>query len=174
MNRRLILLGVAALGAAGLAIFGDRTPSGTATVEAAPRAARTAEPAAQPARRAAKHAAEILALQPRATLIGHDVPTHPPSLFGSDMFAKAPPAEDRSAAAEPPAGPPPLPFTYLGKKYENATWEVFLAIGDNTYFVREGSVIDQAYVVNSIRPPILTLTFLPMKQIQTMTIGGDE
>lgn len=169
MNRRLILLGVAALGAAGLAIFGDRTPSGTATVEAAPRAAKAPEPA-----RRAKHAAEILALQPRATLIGHDVPTHPPSLFGSDMFAKQPTVEDKSAAAEPPSGPPPLPFTYLGKKYENATWEVFLAIGDQTYFVREGSVIDQIYAVNSIRPPILTLTFLPLKQLQTMTIGGDE
>lgn len=173
MNTRLVLLGVAALGAAGLAVFGDRTPSGTATVEAAPRAAKAPEPAGQPARRG-KHAAEILALQPRATLIGHDVPTHPPSLFGSDMFAKPPAAEDKSAATEPPAGPPPLPFTYLGKKYENATWEVFLAIGDQTYFVREGSVIDQTYAVNSIRPPILTLTFLPMKQLQTMTIGGDE
>jgi len=178
VNRRGLLLGAALVGAAGLAVFGDRTPDQGATVEAVTHRDEPAEavepkaaPASTPARR--KRAAEILALQPRQSLIGHEIPTEPPALFGSRTLIQSAEADDKPAAA-PPAEAPPLPFTYLGKKYENATWEVFLAIGDHTYFVREGSVIDQAYAVNSIRPPVMTLTFIPMNKMQTLTIGGAE
>jgi hypothetical protein len=172
MNRRTLLMigGVAV--SAGLAIFGDRTPShGGATVEAAPRAG----PAAASARRSDhKHAAPaILALVPRQELIDHAPPSEPPALFGTRaLFEKqAAPAE---AAAPALSATPPLPFTYLGKKFENGKWEIFLAVGERTYFVREGSVIDGTYVVNAIKPPTMLLTFLPQKEMQTLTIGADQ
>jgi hypothetical protein len=169
----MLLLG-SVLASAALAIFGDRTPSGGSAVEVAPRPDPAAATAPPPNSGKRKRAVDILALQPRATLIGHDAPTEPPGLFGTNtMFAAAAPP---ASIDETPAAPvvPPLPFIYLGKKYENAKWEVYLAIGDQTYFVREGSVIDQAYVVNAIKPPTMTLTFLPLKQMQNLTIGGDE
>ena len=169
MNRRAWLLGLGLAGAAAVAIFGDRTPSGSPAVEVAPR--RSSAPPAQERR---KHSeAAILALVPRATLIGHDFPDRPPSLFGSRTLVETPAAATPSEVPRGEPEVPQLPFTYLGKKYQDGKWEVYLAIGDQTYFVREGSVVDQTYAVNTIRPPILTLTYLPKKQMQTMTIGDE-
>lgn len=170
MNKRALLLFGSLAVSAAVAIFGDRSPTGgNTTVEAVPRTA----PAA-PARVSSKHAAPtILALAPRRDLIGHEPPSEPPSLFGTRaLFEKqAEPAADTASSA--PATPP-LPFTYLGKKFENGKWEVFLAIGERTYFVRDGSVIDGTYVVNAIKPPTLIMTFLPQKEMQTLTIGAEQ
>jgi len=170
MNRRtLLLFGGLAL-SAGIAVFGDRAPDMPATVEAAPHAASA------PVQRTSdrKHAAPaILALVSRQDLIGHAPPAEPPSLFSTRALFENP---ADSAAVSAPAVPatPPLPFTYLGKKYESGKWEIFLAIGEKTYFVREGSVIDNTYVVNAIKPPTMTLTFLPQKEMQTLSIGADQ
>ena len=175
MKRNHILMAVGLIISAGLAIFGDKTP-GDRVSEPVARPSSAPTP---PSRTAAaksedkrKRPVTILALQPRAALIGRN---GAPS--GAELFARqsdAPPAA--LAADDVPAAPvepslPALPFTYLGKKYENAKWEVYLGIGDETYFVREGSVIDQKYAVNAIRPPTMTFTFIPLKQLQTLTIG---
>jgi hypothetical protein len=167
MTRRQILMIGGLAASAALAVFGDRTPGGSATVEAMPHAAGPA--AASPVRH--KRAAMILALQPRDKLIAHAFPDQPPTLFGVPAAGPAP-AADPVAAAEPEA--PVMPFLYLGKKFENGKWEVYLAIGDQTYFAREGSVLDQTYVVNAIRPPLLTLTYMPKQQRQTVMIGGED
>ena len=172
MNKRnLVLFGSLAISAA-VAVFGDRTPSGSTTVEAAPHTAPAAAPTARATDR--KHAAPaILALVPRQDLIGHEPPSEPPALFSTRaLFDK--PAESAADSAAPLPATPPLPFTYLGKKFENGRWEIFLAIGERTYFVREGSVIDGTYVVNAIKPPSMILTFLPQKEMQTLTIGADQ
>lgn len=176
MKARQALMLAALAASAGLAIFGDRTPNGGGeTVEPAPRPqpAAAPKPAASPAKH--KHAPAILALLPREELVGprdEDRPTS--TLFAAQTLDRAPTAVAAQAPVAAASGTPGLPFTYLGKKYENAAWEVYLAIGDQTYFVREGTVIDQKYAVNQIRPPVLTMTYLPTKQQQTMTIGGEE
>jgi len=171
MTRRNLLMFGALAVSAGIAVFGDRTPTAPATVEAAPHSAAATAPARSGER---KHAAPaILALTPRQDLIGHAPPAEPPALFGTRALFEAPsePAKDAAPVVD---AVPPLPFTYLGKKFENGKWEIFLAIGEKTYFVREGSVIDSTYVVNAIRPPTMTLTFLPMKEMQTLSIGADQ
>ncbi len=66
---------------------------------------------------------------------------------------------------------PPLPFQFLGKAAEKGEWEVFLARGDKTYVVRKQDVIDGAYRVDAIAPPNLTLTYLPLNQVQQLNIG---
>jgi len=86
---------------------------------------------------------------------------------GAEMRRPAP----LSPPASAPPAPPPLPFTYLGRKLDGGRWEVWLAAGDQTYYVREGSVVERDWAVNAIRPPWLTLTYLPLKTMQTMTIG---
>jgi hypothetical protein len=78
--------------------------------------------------------------------------------------------------AEPPPPPPPtappLPFTFIGKALSDGAWEVYLAHGDHAYVVREkGAVIDGIYRVESIEPPVLTLIYLPLNQIQQLNIG---
>ncbi|HEY0063319.1 MAG TPA: hypothetical protein VGC21_14465, partial [Telluria sp.] len=89
-----------------------------------------------------------------------------------------PPAPDANAlaaaaAAAPPPAPvaPPLPFTFLGKAVANGSWEVFLARGEQTYIVRNKMVIDGTYRVDAINPPNLTLTYLPLNQVQQLNIG---
>ncbi|MEA1673183.1 hypothetical protein [Nitrospirillum sp. BR 11163] len=175
MKARQALMLTALAASAGLAIFGDRTPNGGGDmVEPVSRPQPATAPKATPTAKH-KHAPAILALLPREELVGPRDEDRPAStLFAAQTLDRAPTAVAAQAPVAAASGTPGLPFTYLGKKYENAAWEVYLAIGDQTYFVREGTVIDQKYAVNQIRPPVLTMTYLPTKQQQTMTIGGEE
>jgi len=169
-----LLLGAGLAASAAVAAFGDRTPAG-AIAEPVARAA-PGDPAAAPTptpSRADKSrpAPTVAALRPRAELLRREGA----EIFASQTFDPPPPPPPRApeVASAPPVAPA-LPFTYLGKKLDDAKWEVWLAIGDQTLYVREGSVVEHDYAVNSIRPPLLTLTYLPLKQMQTMTIGGAE
>jgi len=157
------VLGVGLAASAALAAFGDRAPA-SAVSEPVARAAPAPAPA--PAR---KPAAVIAAIEPRAALLRRTGG----ELFERQTFDPPPPPPPlaASAAASAPPAPPPLPFAYLGKKLDDGKWEVWLADGDQTYYVREGSVVERDWAVNAIRPPWLTLTYLPLKTMQTMTIG---
>jgi hypothetical protein len=48
---------------------------------------------------------------------------------------------------------------------------VFLAKQDRIYIVSEGDAVDMSYRVDSIAPPLMTLTYLPLDIKQTMQIG---
>jgi hypothetical protein len=178
MNRRHLGMGAALLVAAALALFGDKTPdSGVAEAVERKSAAVNAPPGIKPARAPDKATAEpaIGRLLARATLIGQDDEAMggAQDVFGRrDWSPPAPPpvAQERAAPAPPPMAPP-LPFTYLGKAAEGGHWEVFLAIGDKTYVVRDKMVIDGMYRVDAIAPPNLTLTYLPLNQVQQLNIG---
>ncbi len=116
----------------------------------------------------------ILALRNRAELIGGaTVAGNTNGLFGSQSWTPPPAPEPKPSAAPPPTAPA-LPFTFLGKKLEDGSWEVYLGRGDNTLIVQEKTEIDATYRVESIKPPTLTLTYLPLNQMQTMPIGGVE
>ena len=69
---------------------------------------------------------------------------------------------------------PPLPFIYLGKKLEGETWEIYLARGEETLIIKEHSELDSSYRVESIQPPNLIVTYLPLKQTQTINIGAPD
>lgn len=177
MNKRQVILGAGLAIAGWLALFGDKTPSSDITEPVARplvqrRPADTGRSA--PVRTAAKIDSEptILALQPRESLIGPTLDEKSPaSLFNSHSWAPPPPPPPKPAPPPPPTAPP-LPFTYIGKKLEGGTWEVYLARGDQTVIINKQSVIDGTYRVESIRPPQLVLTYLPLNQQQTLTIGG--
>lgn len=180
MTPRHILMGVALAGAIALTVFGDKRPASDVVeaVERAPAARRPAPLPAAPA--AAKAGAEpaILRLEPRATLIGEDDEKlgAPGDLFGRRDWNPPPPPPDAAAiaaAAAPPPPPmaPPLPFTYLGKAVADGAWEVYLARGDKTFIVRDNMVIEGTYRVDAITPPNLTLTYLPLNQVQQLNIG---
>jgi hypothetical protein len=189
MKPRHLALGAALLGAALLLVFGDRTPD-TEVAEAVERPAAAPRPmsvsAPMPARVAATPAAApsnkqpVLALMPREVLLGD-----PDGQFGQegsgaggfgqrDWNPPPPPPQPQSVAPPPPPMAPPLPFTFIGKSVGDGAWEVYLARGDRTYVVRLDTVIDGTYRVDAIAPPVLTLTYLPLNQVQQLNIGVFE
>jgi hypothetical protein len=74
----------------------------------------------------------------------------------------------------PPPSAPTLPFVYLGKMIYDGTTTVFLGSQDRTYTVKEGDVMDGSYRVDSIKGPLLTLTYLPLETQQTLHIGDQN
>jgi hypothetical protein len=195
---RHAILGLAFVGAALLVAFGDRTPAGGIAepaerprAQAAPvrtpapapvrPAAAAAVPTAQPDKTA--HAGDagqaVLALVPRDVLIGDGDTAFGQGQKDAGPFAHQdwtppppPPPPPEPAPPPPPPAAPPLPFTFIGKSVADGTWEVYLARGDRTYVVREkGFVIDGTYRVDAIAPPVLTLTYLPLNQVQQLNIG---
>lgn len=187
---RHAILALALVGAALLAAFGDRSPNGAIAepVERPATAAlvRTAVPVPAPvpvvpAARAGEAPAgqQVLALVPRDVLIGDSDAAFGQAQNGAGPFAHhdwtpppPPPPPPQPAPPPPPPTAPPLPFTFIGKSVGDGAWEVYLARGDRTYVVREkGAVIDGTYRVESIAPPVLTLTYLPLNQVQQLNIG---
>jgi hypothetical protein len=114
----------------------------------------------------------ILRLLPREDLIGDADGAG--ALFGSQNWNPPPPPPSKEVAVVvPPPAPvaPPLPFTLIGKSVGSGVYEVYLARGDQVYLVRENTTIDGTYRVDKIVPPMLTLTYLPLNQVQQLNIG---
>jgi hypothetical protein len=179
MTPRHLLLAGGVVVAGWLAFFGDKTPANDIAEPVAPRRATPAKTAQVPLRvanSAAKTAAsvlDILALRPREELIGGTHAEESATLFAAQSWTPPPPPPPKPAPPPPPTAPP-LPFVYLGKKTEDGTWEVYLARGEQTYIVREKSFIDGEYRVESIKPPTLSVTYMPLNELQTLAIGGAE
>ena len=180
MKPRHIAMAAALALAAGLAVFGDNTPEASVAepVERArPATAPAPAPDPQPIRgKVAAHeksAAAILRLVPRETLIGDDNERF--GQGGNAVFGRQdwtpPPPPPAPAPPPPPPTAPPLPFTFIGKSLQDGVWEIYLARGERTYSVREAAVIDGTYRVDAVKPPILTLTYLPLNQVQQLNIG---
>ena len=175
MKPRHIVMGVALALAAGLVLFGDNAPE-TELAEPVERAAAT-EPvrrAAPPVKKAGDDVA-IARLIPRETLIGASGDRFGEgenSLFARhDWTPPPPPPSNEPPPPPPPPSAPPLPFTYIGKSLQDGVWQIYLARGERTYLVRDGETIDGTYRVDAIRPPVLTLTYLPLEQRQQLNIG---
>ena len=182
MNQRRLLLFSLLLVAAWLALFGDKTPDETpAVVQPAPARlpgdgvsprAPAAAPVATASLPSARAALEVAALIPRPQLIpvgGEEEARR--DLFPSLSWTPPPPKPEKAARPPPPMAPP-LPFVYLGKKLEDGQWEVYLGRGEQVYIAREGMTLDGGYQVTAVRPPTLSLLYLPLKQSQTIPIGG--
>ncbi|HYD82013.1 MAG TPA: hypothetical protein VEC06_19595 [Paucimonas sp.] len=178
MKPRHLLLAAGLVAAGWPAFFGDKTPAG-GIAEPLVRAPGLAEKPAQSPRAASPASArtapavDILVLRSREELIGGArAAADAGALFSNQSWTPPPPPP--KPAPPPPPTAPPLPFTYLGKKIEGGAWEVYLARGDQTYILREQSVVDGTYRVESIKPPTLSITYMPLNQMQTLTIGGAD
>jgi hypothetical protein len=175
MKPRHLLLGVALAGSAALAMFGEGTaePEVAEAVERAPvRRPSCSLPLPSPPARPHAPDVRILALVPRDALAGDgaDGPDDAGAFAPRDWTP--PPPRPAQAPPAPPPTAPPLPFTVIGKSVEGGAWEVYLAQGDRLHVVRDGAVIDGTYRVDAIAPPVLTLTYLPLDQVQQLTIGA--
>ena len=192
MKKRHIVMLAALAVTAWPALFGDKTPNGgiatpversgrskgTAVQSAGARAddvtnGNSASESSSDKRKKAKREVTILALRDRTELIGGASSGNSGNLFTSQSWAPPPPPPAKAGPTLPPTAPA-IPFTFLGKKHEDAAWEVYLAHGETTLIAREKSTIEGTYRVDSIKPPLLTLTYLPMSQQQTLPIGDAE
>ena len=114
---------------------------------------------------------------PRAQLVGESgdaVFGGNERVFGTHSFTPPPPPPPKPEPPPPPPPPvaPPLPYTYIGKALSDGVWEVFLARGpERTLIVRNQMVLDGAYRVDAIAPPVMKLTYLPLNQVQQINIG---
>ena len=171
MKPRHIGLAGALAVAAGFAFFGDKSASND-VVEAAPRQVAKSQSARAPASltKMDKAAPAILALIPRDQLIAAG--DAQAGVFNAQNWNPPPPPPPKPAPPPPPTAPA-LPFTYLGKAQQagGGAWEVFLARGAETLIVRPQMVVDGVYRIDTIAPPSMTLTYLPLKQVQQMNIG---
>ena len=192
MKTKHLIMGAAVVGAAALVAFGDNSPDSTvaeAVTRAAPGAteARLAQraqapavlsPATAPAATSqtapAKAAPHILRLLPRHALVDGAGLKEGANVFASRDWTPPPPPPPPVAAPPPPPPPtaPPLPFTLIGKANENGALEVYLARAGKVYIVKPKTVIDGTYRVDAIAPPLLTLTYLPLNQVQQLNIGA--
>ena len=186
MKRQHVIMGVALVGAAALVLFGDRQPGSDVSeaVERKPAAAHE-DPAVVPAKarkpgKAGDKDVTILALRPRAELVGEAgeaVFDGGEAVFLSQNWNPPPPKASLQPSGPPPPPPAPtapaMPFTYIGKAVGGGVWEVFLSRGaDKTYVVREHTIIDGSYRVEKISPPSMTMTYLPLNQVQQINIGA--
>jgi hypothetical protein len=173
MKVRHIVMVIALIVAAWLALFGNKAPS-TGIAEPVVRAT-----AATPSRTTSASAEKdqrntvILPLKNREQLIGSDHDGNKPqALFSSHSWAPPPPPPPVSLAPPPPPSAPPLPFKYIGKQITDSGWEAFITLSKQIFIVHEKTVVQGTYRIDSIKPPILTVTYLPLQQTQTLNIGG--
>lgn len=192
-KRWLLWLPMLAL-AAWLAFFGDKSPT-EPNASAKPRVDLSTnrvtssqpldnvgmEPAkTAPSTGATKMTSEAVVLEvliPRSQLISIRQSEAEP---GRDLFVSRswtpPPLPAKALPPVAPAAPvaPPLPFTYVGKKLEADVWEVYLQRGEQSFLVRMGATIEGTYRVDSITPQRLNVTYLPLGQSQSLSIGDSQ
>jgi hypothetical protein len=82
-----------------------------------------------------------------------------------------PPPPPVSARAPERPSAPPLPFRFFGRLVNDGTTMVFLNRDDDVYAVKAGDTIDGAYRIEEIKRSEVVLTYLPLKQRQTLQIG---
>lgn len=160
-----------------LALFGDRSVTSGAAVSLptrvvpAPPRANTAAAVAAPAHSAS--AERLAALVPREQLFpqvgGHAAPASRDPFSARSWNPPSPPPS--FGPAPPPPVAPALPYAFMGRKQEAGEWEVYLLRGEQTFVARPGEVLEGQYRVDAIQPPVLTLTYLPLGQAQTLFIG---
>jgi len=197
MKTRHLIMGAALVGAAALVAFGDNSPDSSVAEPVARAVPAAVDPGlAQRARTpavlapavppptasiearaqapGAKATPHILRLLPRHLLVDSKGGKEGADVFGSRDWTPPPPPPPAPVAPPPPPPPtaPPLPFTLIGKANENGVWEVYLARAGKTYIVKPKTVIDGTYRVDAIAPPLLTLTYLPLNQVQQLNIGA--
>jgi hypothetical protein len=181
----LPLLGIALW----LGLFADKTPNDK-IAQPKPAAVvpqKTATPTTIPRPVAKTDAPQLETLVDRATLMGSEElaqKSEPKfksklskerNLFASSSWTPpAPPSKPTPPIATPAPTAPAFPFQYVGKKLEDSVWEVYLSRGDQNFLVREGGTLENTYRIDSITPQRISVTYLPLGQSQSLSIGESQ
>lgn len=171
--RRLVLFGLLGFTVAAMK-WVDGEPQVTASAQAREEAARTpreTRPEARPVQQAPAAGLDPSRLRRESIPVRTDA-------FGTRNWDPPPPKALRATRVEtvvapppPPPQAPPLPFTYLGRLDEGDRTTVFLAGPAQDHAVTAGQVIDGVYRVDEITPQRVVVTYLPLGQQQSLSIG---
>ncbi|MDN7904580.1 hypothetical protein QZM18_10655 [Burkholderia diffusa] len=97
--------------------------------------------------------------------------------FTASSWLPPPPVAVPTLPDTRPAPPsaPPVPFTYVGEQDAKAAKpHVFLSNGDQLLIVSPGDVIDGQYRVESVSESNVVLTYLPLNQVQVVSIPREK
>lgn len=169
-KRRRWIWGPLLMCVAWLTFFGDKESAAEVSIsKAVVRSANPVSGGATPSTEMPRKAEPVLlALLPRNSLIPH-VKSSPVDLFSTKNWTPPPPPVIEAPAPAPAA--PPFPFVYAGKKQEAGQWEVYLTRSDMTFIVRQGTNMEGTYLVERIEPPSMTIRYLPLGQMQSLSVG---
>jgi hypothetical protein len=149
------------------------TPAAVAAIPAAARASASATAAASDTPRSALAALDTTRVARRTAGAGR-----PPDAFAAhSWFVAPPPAPPAPVVWQPPPEPPPpqappLPFKYLGRLQESAERTVwYLLQGERLVVAASGESVDDTYRIDGAEAGQLRLTYLPLGQQQSLTIG---
>ena len=180
MNTRTLLLLFVMLGVVYLAFFAPEDGLDTAITNTTSVFRNAQQGATDTPLKVTSQIKETLVLKPIQSSLLKDrqellspllVRKSPSSLFQTPTWVvpvKAPPP----APVVPTA--PPNPFQFLGKQQSGNDIKVFLAEGEKTWVVEANSVLGPLYKVESIKPPKLTIVYLPLNIRQDIYIGNFE
>ncbi|WP_408597672.1 hypothetical protein [Limnohabitans sp.] len=98
-----------------------------------------------------------------------DMAVKEPPIFHAQTWNPPPP---KVVKKEEPPKPPPWPYTYLGQQLSGGVWWVYLTLGEETRAIKKDQVLDGKYRIDKIDPPQLSVTYLPLNEVQTVTIGA--
>lgn len=73
-----------------------------------------------------------------------------------------------------PAGPPPLPFQFVGRMNDGGAQTVYLLRGEQTIVARSGEMLDAAYKVLGIEGQRIDFEYTPTGAIQSLTLPGQD
>ncbi|HXA46452.1 MAG TPA: hypothetical protein VNW52_02390 [Burkholderiaceae bacterium] len=90
-----------------------------------------------------------------------------------------PPVKVAAVVAAPivppaPAGPPPLPFKFMGAMNDDGVQVIYLSHGDSALIARVGETLESAYKVLVVDGQHIEFEHLPTGEKQTMTIPASD
>lgn len=169
--RRLHVLGVVLAGVGALVALSPPVDQATVVSPATTRSRAVIDSTKTPV----AGSAQLLAVVPRGVPASDAASSPRVDLFADRRSLPVPvPAPLPSmlqASSATDSGPPPLPFRVIGKKLEAGAWEVFLMQDNETLVARVGERVGTLYKIESIAPPVMTLTYLPLNAVQTLQVG---
>jgi hypothetical protein len=87
-------------------------------------------------------------------------------------YEPPPPPPPPVPVPEPAPTAPPIPFSYLGRYEDPPKNIVMLTRNEQIYTVSVGDVIDETYRVKQIGNGSVTLVYLPLGTIQSISMGA--
>jgi hypothetical protein len=98
--------------------------------------------------------------------------------FAPKGWTPPPPPPPPPVAALPPPPPPPptappIPFKFIGQiEDKSARPAAFITKGEALFVVHVGDVVENTYRVESFNAAQVVVTYLPLKQRQTIDVSG--
>ena len=97
------------------------------------------------------------------------------NIFAGQSWAPPPPplkiVEKPKEVSPPPPEAPPLPFQFLGRMIDDGKTAYFLQFRDRNLVMHIGDSIDKTYSLDGVNNGVLTFTYLPLNQKQTLVVG---